>query len=889
MAEPSPSARENLEGDFQDYEKDIRVRNYRMCGVLAMAFMLIGSTLDWIVYGEAGVRDFIGIRLGTAIVLGIIRVLLGREWGRKFHRPLGIAMAMPLIVSMAWMIYARNGSESPYYAGLNLVMLGAAVLMHWQLADSIIIVFLTLASYFIACFANDQPINRAVFFNNVYFLFVTGVFTTAGTWFYNTIRFSEFQLRNDLDKNRSELESANLKLADNYAKLRDLDEAKNRFFANISHELRTPLTLLIAPLERLMQKAGRLSVEDQRDLLATMQGNAMRLLKLINDLLALTRLQSGKVNVKTHRLSVPDFFAGMVNAVQGVAHDKHLQVRSKVADGLTFIQTDPEKLERICLNLLFNAIKFTPESGSVEIETSRVDSWLVIAVRDTGIGIDPAHLPHIFGRFWQADTSSKRKFQGVGIGLALVKEFAEAMGGSVSAVSALGVGTTMTVRLPYVAAPEQAPINEIPADVTDDDDWLGGLHREAALHSTTIHYHEEKAAGPSSGASKPVLLVADDEPDMRHFLKVQLGEQFEVLEAADGRQAVEVALAHSPDIILSDMMMPEKDGLQVCRELRASAITRTTPIVLLTAETDPAKRIACLSAGASDFLNKPFSMIEVMVRLRNLVESSLYQQALAAQKLQLEAALEQLKETEVLLVRNEKLASLGRMSAGLIHEINNPLNYARQGLYLLRDKARLLTGAEHLDYVDTLKDVEEGIDRVVRIVSDLRGFTRNTDDRTGSFDLAEIIHMTSRFFAHEIKDGIHLTVQVPQGLSVRGDSNHMVQVLTNLIQNAIDALRTKTFVSPDIPTISIKAKVSQDVVSVFIRDNGPGVPDEIKSQIFDPFFTTKDVGDGMGLGLAVCHRIMTEHGGRIDVRSEPGRFTEFVLELPLSSAINTIE
>lgn len=282
-------------------------------------------------------------------------------------------------------------------------------------------------------------------------------------------------------------------------------------------------------------------------------------------------------------------------------------------------------------------------------------------------------------------------------------------------------------------------------------------------------------------------------------------------------------------------------------------------------------------------------MIEVMVRLRNLVESSLYQQALAAQKLQLEAALEQVKETEVLLVRNEKLASLGRMSAGLIHEINNPLNYARQGLYLSREKARHLTGSEQLDYVDTLKDVEEGINRVVRIVSDLRGFTRNTDDRTAIFDLAEAIHMTLRFFAHEFKDGIHLSVQIPDDLCVRGDSNHMVQVLTNLIQNAIDALRTKTFVNPDIPTISIKASVQGDKVTVFIRDNGPGVPDEIKSQIFDPFFTTKDVGAGMGLGLAVCHRIMTDHGGRIDVKSEAGRFTEFVLEFPHTSAINTIE
>jgi signal transduction histidine kinase len=334
-------------------------------------------------------------------------------------------------------------------------------------------------------------------------------------------------------------------------------------------------------------------------------------------------------------------------------------------------------------------------------------------------------------------------------------------------------------------------------------------------------------------------------------------------------------------------MMPEMDGLQVCRELRSRTSTRTIPVVLLTARADEHTKIECLAAGASDFLAKPFSMTEVNVRLKNLVDSHAYQRELAQQKQQLEAALEQIKETESLLLRNEKLASLGRMSAGLIHEINNPLNYARQGLHLLGQNTPLLPEEARAEFADTLKDVEEGVNRVVRIISDLRGFTRTTNETNQIFEIKALAEKTMRFFAHEWKDGIRHETDVPEGLEMRGDPNHIVQVLVNLIQNAIDAMRTKTYDDGDSPCIRISGAREGARVQIKVRDNGPGVPPEIRNQIFDPFFTTKDVGAGMGLGLAICHRVIDEHEGRIDLRSEPGAFTEFILEFPLPDSIVT--
>lgn len=922
-----PSAKRLMQ-QFQDYESGIRVKNYRMCAILASIFMLAGASLDWVVYQEEGVKAFFHLRAGAVVLLVIIRMLLGTELGHRHHRALGLCMAMPLMGSIAWMIYEREGASSPYYAGLNLVMLGAAILMRWTLVDSILVVIITMIMYLAACFAHGPLEQLRIFYNNVYFLFVTGVFTTAGTWFYNNIRLTEFELRQDLHRSREKLQDANVRLADsigevekskaelelshsqlgdtyakleetntkleeNNQKLRELDETKSRFFANVSHELRTPLTLLIAPIESLLSRGDQLQAESRHDLLTTMHSNAMRLLKLINDLLDLVRLESGTIQIRRAPLAIEEFVRGLGNAVAGVAKDKRVHLNIDCQEGLGRVMADSEKLERICLNLLFNALKFTPAAGTVTFKAAHEDNWLRLEVQDTGVGIAPEQLPNIFTRFWQADTSSQRKYQGMGIGLALVKEIAEAHGGSVTATSERGKGTTMSVLLPFEQAsddqPEQGFIEEPVEEVAAQKDWISDLFRRAEMFPAMTSLQatlRPVEVDISRRSKKPKLLIADDEPDMLRFLRTQLSENFDVIEAVDGRQAVEKAAQFLPDMILSDMMMPEKDGLQVCRELRERSSTRNIPIVLLTARADEKTKIDCLTAGASDFLGKPFSLTELAVRLRNLTDSHLYQRELMSQKQRLEAALEQIKETEAMLVRNEKLASLGRLSAGLIHEINNPLNYAKQALFVLRDTANKLTDGDRTDFVETLGDIENGVDRVARIISDLRGFSRNTQQVAGSFNLRQAVETTLRFFSHAFKEGVEVIHDdIPSYTEVPGDQNQIIQVLINLIQNALDAMSEKKYPENQDRQLKLWAVVTDHTAALHVRDNGPGIPQDIQNHIFDPFFTTKDVGAGMGLGLSICHQIVAEHGGRILIESTPGEFCEFVLEFPLIAPI----
>ena len=433
-------------------------------------------------------------------------------------------------------------------------------------------------------------------------------------------------------------------------------------------------------------------------------------------------------------LAVEDFVRGLAQSVQAAARDKRIRLSSAIPIGLGSILADRDKLEKILLNLLFNSIKFTPAGGTVELTADLQEDSLILTVKDTGMGISEKDLPNIFDRFWQADSSAQRKYQGTGIGLALVKELTEAQGGRVEAESREGHGTTITVRIPF----EKADDSIVPAEkygrsgeggpsteltTKDTEEWLTNLYRRAELFPSMTPVAATLHQDQFERGKKPKVLVADDEPDMLKFLKSQLEKYYEVVEAVDGNQAVEKAKQFLPDLIVLDMMMPGKDGIQACRELKEQVSTKSIPVILLTARADEDTKFSALNAGASDFLTKPFSTTELHVRIKNLTESHQFQRDLARQKSALESTLEQLKETEGQLVQNEKMASLGRLSAGIIHEINNPLNYAAQALYLLKTRKDRIPEGDRAKYVEIVSDIEEGVGRVQRIVSDLRTFS----------------------------------------------------------------------------------------------------------------------------------------------------------------------
>jgi two-component system sensor histidine kinase PhcS len=255
-------------------------------------------------------------------------------------------------------------------------------------------------------------------------------------------------------------------------------------------------------------------------------------------------------------------------------------------------------------------------------------------------------------------------------------------------------------------------------------------------------------------------------------------------------------------------------------------------------------------------------------------------QKLDTQNKELADTIKKLTDAELQLVQQEKMASLGVMSAGIIHEINNPLNYATTGLYTLRQKGKYVAAEHQADFEDVLKDVEEGVSRVKTIVSDLRTFSHPETESRDQIEVAGVVESALRFLSGEWKNKVKIERSVTQHQTISANQNKIVHVVLNLLQNSLDALNSKQF-QDESPTIWIEGRIENGLSRLIIRDNGPGIETQNLDKIFDPFFTTKDVGEGMGLGLSICYRIVQDYGGRITVRTEPGKFCEFALEFPI--------
>jgi signal transduction histidine kinase len=864
---------------LEDYESQITSRHLKVGCLLVMVLMPAGVVLDYFVYPEHLVL-FWTLRCACAILEAGLFLLLRRPIPNRYYPAIGLVIALLPIAFICWMIHATDGGTSPYYAGLNLVLLAIAFVLRWTVGLSLAALLGAFAMYLAACFLGrdlEGATDHGLFVNNLYFLTLTGIIILVGSRMHYELRLRELGLTLELDQNRQRLEQSNQKLL-------ELDQAKSHFFANISHELRTPLTLLLAPLESILQRPDIARDAALRDLLLTMQANGMRLLRLINDLLDLVRLESNRLEVRPEPVEIEAFLGGLVNAARTMADSKQIQLTSRIAPGLGHALLDRDKLEKILLNLLFNALKFTPENGHVELIAHREQDQLVLAVQDNGIGIPEHQLPSVFSRFWQADSSARRRHQGAGIGLALVKELTEIQQGSVAVQSQEGQGSRFTVRLPHQSVPEPLPTATpvpSPTPPAPREEWLEHLYRRATLFPATASQRDRTLShvSPSRDSSRHRILVADDEPDMRRFLRSQLERGYDVDEAPDGAQAVEKATTCPPDLVLLDMMMPEMDGLEACRRLRQHEATRNVPVVLLTARADEETKIASLSAGANDFLTKPFSTTELAVRVHNLVQNHLLQRRLAEQNRLLEATIEQLKETEVQLVQAEKLASLGRLSAGIIHEINNPLNYATTNLFALRRETEHLPQPEQSNLHELVRDIEEGIGRVRDIVINLRAFTHPGTGEPEEVGIDETVQAALRFLSHELRQGIQVRVDLEPSLVAYANRNRLLQVFLNLLQNCLDALGHR-IQRNDEPAIWITGERHAGRTRITIGDNGPGIPSDMLDKVFDPFFTTKEIGQGIGLGLSISYRILQQSGGQITARSEPGRFTEMILDLP---------
>ncbi|HEY6987159.1 MAG TPA: ATP-binding protein [Bryobacteraceae bacterium] len=641
--------------------------------------------------------------------------------------------------------------------------------------------------------------------------------------------------------------------------LAELDRAKTAFFSNVSHEFRTPLTLMLGPLEDMLSTDG-VAPARMKEQIAVAHRNGLRLQKLVNSLLDFSRIEAGRAQASYEPTDLAALTAELASAFRSAMESAGLRFTVDCPPLNAAVYVDREMWEKIVLNLLSNAFKYTL-TDQVALTIKASEGRVELSVADSGIGIPESEIPHLFKRFHRVENARGRTHEGTGIGLALVSELVKLHGGSVAVASQMGKGSTFRVSLPFGAA-------HLPQDRLNASRPLAStaLHADSYIEEARRWMPGAEAKGAAvSPASSPrsKVLVADDNADMRDYIRRLLESQYEVKAVSNGDEALAAVLAAPPDLVLTDIMMPILDGFGLLRALRQEERTRTIPVILLSARAGEESRVEGLNAGADDYLIKPFTARELRAR----VDAHL---SLTRMRRQMEQEMQ---------LRNEALeranSDLEQFAFSASHDLQEPLRSITIYSELLTKRYRDRLDGQALEYLTYLRS---GALRMELLVSDLLDYTRagktelseeTSDANRVLLDVIDMLHESC------LEAGARITSDPLPSPRIHG--MHLGQLFQNLLSNAIK------YRSPErAPLIHVTAEPSKDDWVFSVRDNGIGIAPEYRERIFGLFkrLHSGDEYSGTGIGLAICQRIVERYGGRIWVESVPGKGSAFFFTLP---------
>ena len=671
-----------------------------------------------------------------------------------------------------------------------------------------------------------------------------------------------------------------------------IDRAKTIFFSNVSHEFRTPLTLMLGPLEDALADPALRAIDRRR--LDVAHRNGMRLLKLVNTLLDFSRIQAGRVEAVYEPTDIAAITAELSSNFRSACERGGIGLVIDCRPAPEPIYVDRDMWEKIVLNLLSNAFKHTLE-GEIAVAIEWTPAAAQLIVRDTGTGIPADELPHIFERFYRVKSSRSRTHEGTGIGLALVQELVALHGGSIRVESVDGKGSTFTVSIPR--GKHHLPAEKLGGSRTLTTTRLGAdPYIEEALRwlpdapaVASAGLANGNPPGEKSNEKRRRIVWADDNADMREYVGRLLAAEYDVEAVADGEAALAAIKARRPDLVLSDVMMPNLDGFGLLRNLRDDPDTTTLPVILLSARAGEESRIEGLEKGADDYLVKPFSARELLARVAARLKAGRLQGQSARERQELADAA---ADPESLLAR-ERTARLKADAASrlkdeflavLSHELRTPLN----SILLWASEVRRDPNASS-QRIDHALDVIERNARVqARLTEDLLDLSTIISGKlrlnARDTNLSQVVSAAVDAVRPDARAReLGLRLQLPRHLTARVDAGRVQQVVSNLVSNAVK------FTPPGGGSITVQLQQIGSNAEITVTDPGQGISADFLPHVFERFRqadnTTARKYSGLGLGLALVREIVEAHGGSVHVQSAGAdQGATFTIRVPILEA-----
>ena len=848
------------DASLEIFHEELRKQNWTVLvwtNILFNPALLVWSFFDYYLVPDLW-KHFLILRIiGVAFNFTVLGVI-SRPSLRRYSWEGMWLLVFTLCTVVALMLPHSGDNFTRYVFGFVVIIFGTGIIPIWQPRWGVSVLLACVGITAAVLVVSDHPgVQDRDIIGNGFVILTAMTLSFVSTYFkydltrrdfvrrmqLSTIARREFQAKESLGRISEDLKGA-------LKKLKEVDRLKGIFFANISHELRTPLTLILAPVDEL----SRVTNDDYgKQQLRVIRRNAERLLGLINDLLDLSRLDAGGLRLNVAEMDVRSVVAGVYENSSPSASAKGIEFLIDVGKSGGKVWGDAHRLEIVVSNLVSNAMKFTDKGGRIQLTVRDGRKGVRVEVEDNGLGIPQEDLPRVFERFFQVGMGDRRQGGGVGIGLALAKELVELHGGRIEVESSEGKFTRFWFELPFGRDHIRPEVVERRRRL-EDRPPEGRRVDDISTVGMDNHVLEEPAADGQGeptpylffgGTRRPRVLIVDDHEEVRDFIRSLMLDDFDLEFACNGREALGKITEGPPDLVVSDVMMPEMDGTELCAVLKTNPSFQNIPVILLTARVGSEATLEAYAHGADDFVAKPFHPRVLLARIRAQLR---------------------LRDLGLQLAEREKLAAVGALAAGILHEVRNPVNA------ILNASRVLAEGAAPPDTErELLEVIGDGAERIQEITVALDAHARPAEaGETLVCDVREGVDATLRLVRHRL-DGIEVIREFRTERLAKCASGPLNQVILNLLDNSLRAGARRIFISLN--------DVGENV-QIRVEDDGSGISSHNADRIFDPFFTTMNDGSGTGLGLYLSRKIVTDQGGSLWHEHRPGGGAQFIVEVP---------